>query len=111
MIPDIRMELKDLIAILGILLANGAALATAFTKLNIKIAGLSRDYISLKADVEEYKVSSKSDLKEFKEIVLRDKIDNKEDHQRIVSELGVVNKSISDMRVDIIKAIQEKNKK
>ena len=44
------IELKDLISILGLLIANGIALAGVFTKLNIKITEIYRDVVSVKAD-------------------------------------------------------------
>ena len=102
------IEIDNLIALISLIVANGLAIGGVFLRLNIKIASLSGDYISLKNDIEEHKISTKSDLKEFKDIVLRDKVDNRDDHQRMVNELNSINKSISDMRVDVIKAIKDK---
>ena len=104
----VMIEIDNLIALISLIVANGLAIGGVFLRLNIKIASLSRDYISLKNDIEEHKLSTKSDLKEFKDIVLRDKVDNRDDHQRMVNELNSINKSISDMRVDVIKAIKDK---
>ena len=97
------IELKDMISLLGLLIANGIALAGVFTKLNIKITEIYRDVVSVKADLEEHKNNNKLDLKEFKETILRDKVESKSDHDKIVIALSEIATSISDLRVDIAK--------
>ena len=103
------IELKDLISILGLLIANGIALAGVFTKLNIKITEIYRDVVSVKADLEEHKNNNKFDLKEFKEAILRDKVETKSDHDKIVATLLEIATSIADVRVDIAKISTAQN--
>jgi len=102
------IDLKDIISLLGILIVNGIAIATAFTKLNIKIAENSKDILAIRADIEEHKVNNKVDLKEFKEVVLRDRLENKEDHQRVIDSISKLADLVSDLRVEIFKSIKSK---
>lgn len=103
------IELKDLISLLGLLVANGIALAGVFTKLNIKISEIYRDVLAMKADLEEHKNSNRIDLKEFKETILRDKVESKSDHNKIVATLSEIATSIADLRVDIAKINTRQN--
>lgn len=103
------IELKDLISLLGLLVANGIALAGVFTKLNIKISEIYRDVLSMKAELEEHKNSNRMDLKEFKETILRDKVESKSDHNKIVVTLSEIATSIADLRVDIAKISTRQN--
>lgn len=105
------LEASQIISLSALIITNAAALIAVFVKLNVKIAEIAKDYISIKSDFEEHKLKNKEDIMELKQIALRDRIDNKDDHQRIVDELNHVNKSISDLRVDIIKAIKNKDGK
>jgi len=105
------LELREIIALLGVLMANGIALATAFTKLNIRIAEVVRDQLALKAKFEDHAGDNKDDIREIKAIASNDRNENRADHADIVRELAVVNKNISDLRVDIVKTFIKKNDK
>ena len=105
------LELREIIALLGVLIANGIALATSFTRLNIRIAEVTRDQLALKAKFEDHVGDNKEDIREVKTIAANDRVENRADHADIVRELAVVNKNISDLRVDIVKTFIKKNDK
>ena len=60
-------------------------------------------------DFGEHKNSNRIDLKEFKETILRDKVESKSDHNKIVATLSEIATSIADLRVDIAKISTTQN--
>lgn len=100
------IELKDIITILSILLANGIALATAFTRLNIRIAEIAQDQNSLRAKIDEHTYHNRVDLKEIKEAAGKDRDTSRIDYMNVMKEIASLNKNVSDLRVDIVKAMK-----
>jgi hypothetical protein len=96
-----------LISVITIIVGNGVALAGIFINLNVKIAEGARDNLALKLDLEEHKMKNKDDIKELKEIIMRDKADNRDDHKAIIAEVSSLAKNLADFKVEIIKAIQK----
>ena len=104
-------DIQDILAFASLILVNGVTIATAFTRLNIRIAETQRDVLSIKADLDEHKSSNKCDIKDIKESVLRDSIENKKDHQRVVDSVSTLANSINDMKVEIVKAVSGSKRK
>jgi hypothetical protein len=101
------LEPEIVIATVGILLANAAAIASVFINLNVKIAENAKDLLSLKNDMEEHKTKNRDDIKELKELMLRDKAENRDDHKAIIIDLATLSKNFSDFRVELIRLIQK----
>jgi hypothetical protein len=101
-------ELKDVLTILSILIANGAVLATAFTKLNIRIAEIAQDQNALKAKMDSHIYDNKSEIKEVKDSATKDRDGQKVDTANVMKEIAVLNRNISDLRVEIVKAMKTK---
>jgi hypothetical protein len=103
----IVLEPQFLLAALGILIANAAAIGTVFINLNVKIAENAKDLLSIKSDMEEHKVKNTDDIKELKDITMRDKQENRMDHKEIMNLLGAMTNSFYDFKLEILKAIQK----
>ena len=87
--------------IVGIALVNIGGLLTVFTNLNVKITETAKDILSLRNDMEEHKNKNRDDIREIKEIVYRDRNENREDHSALMSEIGTIAKNISDLKTDL----------
>ena len=95
--------LGDLVSMLGIILVNGVALASSFTKLNIRISENSKDILAIQTDIEEHKRTNKSDLQDFRTVITAERLENKNELDKISIAISNVISSISDLRVDIAK--------
>ena len=95
--------LGDLVSMLGIILVNGVALASSFTKLNIRISENSKDILAIQTDIEEHKRTNKSDLHDFRTVITAERLENKNELDKISIAISNVISSISDLRVDIAK--------
>lgn len=104
-------SIQDVFAFASLLLVNGVTIATAFTRLNIKIAETQKDVLAIKADIDEHKSTNKDDIKDIKESVLRDSIENKKDHQRVVDSVSALSDVINDMKIEIVRAVSGTKKK
>lgn len=102
------IELADMISVLGAVIANGIVIAAAYTKLNIRIAEVNKDMLSLRAEMQEHKQQNKEDLKETKQIATEEKRANKEDHQLIVAEISKLSDAVYAFKLDIIGAFKSK---
>ena len=87
--------------IVGIALVNIGGLLTVFTNLNVKITETAKDILSLRNDMEEHKNKNRDDIREIKEIVYRDRKENREDHSSLMIEIGAIAKNISDLKTDL----------
>ena len=105
------IELADMIAVLGAVIANGIVIAASFTRLNIRITEVNRDMLSLRAEMQEHKQQNKEDLKETKQIAIEEKRANKEDHQVIVAEISKLSDAMYTFKLDIIGAFKSKGNK
>ena len=97
------METKDLITLAIILLTWGGGLATIYTNFNVRIAEIIKDVLAIKRDMEDHKIVNKIEVKELKDMMQSDKMDNREDHLRILETLNKLSSVISDLRVDFAK--------
>lgn len=95
--------LGDLVSMLGIILVNGVALASSFTKLNIRISENSKDILAIQTDIEEHKKTNKSELQDFRTAMTAERLENKSELDKISIAISNVISSISDLRVDIAK--------
>jgi len=102
------MTLTEIFTLSGIILANAGAITMVFTKLNIKIAEIATEVLALKKDMEEHKEKNRDDIKEIKDIVSRDRAENREDHNRLMAETNSINKNINEFKIDLIKIINKK---
>lgn len=95
------MSTSEIIMIIGIALVNIGGLLTVFTNLNVKITETAKDILSLRNDMEEHKNKNRDDIREIKEIVYRDRNENREDHSSLMREIGAIAKNISDLKTDL----------
>jgi len=95
-----------ILAVLSILIVNATAIAGVFINLNVKIAETAKDVLSIRNDMEEHKAKNKDDINELKEIMIRDKSDNREDHKAMMLELAAMSKSLADFKLELIKMFQ-----
>lgn len=95
------MSTSEIIMIVGIALVNIGGLLTVFTNLNVKITETAKDILSLRNDMEEHKNKNRDDIREIKEIVYRDRNENREDHNSLMMEIGAIAKNISDLKTDL----------
>jgi hypothetical protein len=102
------METKDLIT-LGVLLVTWlGGLATIYTNFNVRIAEIIKDVLAIRRDMEDHKMVNKLEIKEIKDMMQSDKMDNREDHLRILETLNKLSSSIADLRVDLAKNTKTK---
>ena len=80
--------LGDLVSMLGIILVNGVALASSFTKLNIRISENSKDILAIQTDIEEHKRTNKCDLQDFRTAMTAERLENKNELDKISIELA-----------------------
>ena len=101
-------SIENVFAFMSLILVNFGAISTAWVRLNIKIAEIQKDVLSIRADMDEHKLSNKDDIKEIKDSVLRDSIDNKSDHQRMIDSINDMKEALTETKLDIIKALSKR---
>ena len=102
------METKDVITLVVLLLTWGAGLATIYTNFNVRITEIIKDVLAIKKDIEEHKIVNKTEVKELKDMMQSDRMDNREDYLRILETLNKLSASIADLRVDLAKNTKQK---
>lgn len=105
------IEFKDLLMVISLIITNGVALATYGAKVNMKISALERDLASTRDRLNDHSNSNWHDIKELKAAATKDRDDNKVDYANMMKEIAILNKNISDLRVDVVKAMGQKNVK
>lgn len=103
-----EFSIENVFAFTSLILVNFGAISTAWVRLNIKIAEIQKDVLSIRADMDEHKLSNKDDIKEIKDSVLRDSIDNKSDHQRMIDSINDMKEALTETKLDIIKALSKR---
>jgi len=105
----VTLDPAVILSAIGILIFNASAIAGVFISLNVKIAETAKDVLSLRNDMEEHKLKNKDDINELKDIMIRDKADNRDDHKAMMLELAAMSKSLADFKLELIKMFQRGN--
>ncbi len=95
------MDTDQIIAIASMVIGFSSALITIYVKVNVRLAELNKDMLSMKRDMDEHKVTNRSDIKEIKEIISRDKLDNKENYLIIIESLSKLKDAMTDLKVQM----------
>lgn len=100
------MTIQEVLGLLALLLANGTALAATFTKLNIRVSENAKDILAIRSSISEHKDVNKIDMMELKGSMLRETINTKEDHKRVMEMLTKLGDTIIELKIELVKAIK-----
>lgn len=90
-----------------------AAIALAITiigfyiKLNVKIAEIVKDQLSMRKDFDEHKIINKEDRAAFIEQLEIYRKENRDDHGKLFNEVSKMTSAVNDFKVEVIKNMKK----
>ena len=92
------MIASDVIAIIAISIPTLGTFVYYYTKLNVKIAEISKEQLSMRKEFEDHKSNNKEDFQSFKEEAVMYRKENREDHQEIMKAVTEMGKHMSEIK-------------
>ncbi len=74
-----------------------------YTKLNVKIAEINKDQLSMRKDFDEHKAENNHDFDAFKTEMIENRKENREEHREIMACMSKVSEELSNLKTVIIK--------